>query len=99
MKLGERELRLSNHAYERYCQRVAETEREELTELCSTAFQNRHYRCNKRLIQLNDVWWRYARQQGAVVLVTCYGESAYDLIDAIHWAKRHNDRINLMHNQ
>jgi hypothetical protein len=88
------ELILTNHAYERYIQRVGPTDRDELTR------QLQHWihqpdRRKRSYIQLGGVWWRYSREDSVVILHTCYGRHVGDLPEAIRWAKRHGDRIAL----
>lgn len=92
--MHETQLILTNHAYERYCQRVGPIDRDKLTRQLQEQIRQPDRR-RKDYIQLADVWWRYGVQDGAIVLHTCYGRSHIDLPAAIRWAKRYKDRIAL----
>lgn len=88
------QLILTNHAYERYCERVGIVDRDELTKQLQKQIHQPNRR-KREYIQLDGVWWRYGVQDGTLILHTCYGEHHMDLPAAIKWAKRFNDRITL----
>jgi hypothetical protein len=85
---------LTNHAYERYCQRVGPIDRHELTQQLSLQIHQPNRR-SREYIQLDGVWWRFQRQDKIVILHTCYGRHHINLPEAIKWAKRNKDRIAL----
>ena len=87
-------IRITDHAYERYCQRVGPISRAELIQQLRSQIQ-RPDRRKREYIRLGGVWWRYGIQDGTMVLHTCYGEHHMDLPAAIKWAKRFKDRIAL----
>lgn len=88
------ELILTNHAYERYCQRVGPVDRNELTTRLQKEIK-RPDRIKCGYVQLGGVWWRFGKLDGVTILHTCYGRHHYDLPSAIKWAKRFRDRIDL----
>jgi hypothetical protein len=88
------ELILTNHAYERYVQRVGLIDRDELTRMLKLQIHQPDRR-KREYIQLAGIWWRYGIKDGIVILHTCYGEHHMDLPAAIKWAKRFKDRIAL----
>lgn len=88
------QLILTNHAYERYCERVEPIDRDELTKHLQRAIKNPGRR-KWEYIKLGDVWWRFGQQDSIITLHTCYGRHHIDLPDAIRWAKRYKDRIDL----
>lgn len=90
----DRKLIITNHAYERYCQRVGPVDRDELTTQCQNLI-HRPDRRKREYIQLNGVWWRFGKQDNVITLHTCYGRHPINLPEAIKWAKRFNDRIAL----
>jgi hypothetical protein len=88
------EIVLTKHAYERFCKRVEQTDRFELIERLKQQLPDA--KPHKRgYIELADVWWRYGIRDSVLILYTCYGRHHIDLPEAIRWAKRHRDRINL----
>lgn len=89
-----RPVRLSRHAWQRYCERVKQIDYDVLRRAVSAeaALPHRH---NRNLCKLAGVWWRYADNDGRITLITCYGWLPYDLIDAQHWCLRHNDRVRI----
>jgi len=92
MRLDELELRIEDHAYERYCQRVESITKQALIDLVTEQLMGEFYR-RRDYIQMNDVWWRYSATDGVLRLYTCYGKHQLDLPAAIQWAKQHKDRI------
>lgn len=88
------QLILTDHAYERYLQRVGPVDRDQLTEQLSS-YLRRPDRRKGSYIRLAGVWWRFSVQGGICTLHTCYGRHVGDLPEAIRWAKRHGDRIAL----
>jgi hypothetical protein len=88
-------VRVSYHAWQRYCQRVDPIEYDELQQMVSIEVTLSRYRHNKRLCKLAEVWWRYAWKSGHITLITCYGPMPYDLIDALDWCRRRKDRVNI----
>lgn len=89
-----KELILKPHAYTRYCERVGPIEYDELHSRCLEALAV-PCRREREYINLKGAWWRYEQHETVVTLHTCYGESHFDLIAAITWAKKHNDKVRL----
>ncbi|NTZ20920.1 hypothetical protein EXW96_26395 [Paenibacillus sp. JMULE4] len=94
MRLESLEIRIADHAYERYCQRVEKISRELLIGQVIEQLQI-GYRRKQGYIKIGDVWWRSNIKGGILMLHTCYGRHHIDLPAAIRWAKQHRDRINL----
>lgn len=88
-------VRVSYHAWQRYCQRVEPIGYGELQQAVSDELATGRHRHNERLCKLADVWWRCASNAGHMTLITCYGAIPYDLIDAWRWCRRHKDRVNI----
>lgn len=91
------EIKLTHHAHCRYLERVAQMERGDLQRWCAEHIQAQNYRVKNKLIQIHDVWFcmRKHERSKQLYLTTCYGRSHLDIPEAIIWAERHNDRINL----
>lgn len=91
------EIRITNHGYSRYVERVIPAIREELQEWCGEQIRLQNYRAKSKLglIQIDDIWFAYAIENEELLLTTCYGRSHLDLPQAIIWARHHNDRIDL----
>lgn len=84
---------VTNHALEQYCSRVEEIQRDELQQLLTQRLS--HIERRKRgFVRLDGVWWIMVEPY---TFVTCYGRSHLDLPQAIGWAARMNDRIDLEH--
>lgn len=88
------QLILTRHAYQRYCQRVEHISRDQLIQQLLDHIQQPARR-KRGYIQLDGVWWRYGSRDDVIILHTCYGRHHIDMPEAIRWAKRHRDRINL----
>ena len=85
---------LTEHAYQRYCQRVEPIERKELESWLREQSQ-RPNRRKREYIQLGGIWWRFGRKGKELILYSCYGKTHIDLPAAIRWAKQFGDRIAL----
>lgn len=83
---------ITNHAHEQYRLRVNPIERDELQQLLMIQLSQIERRKGD-FIRLDGVWWIYVNG----TFVTCYGRSHLDLPQAIGWAMRNNDRIDLEH--
>lgn len=94
MKLAYFEIRLTTHAYERYCERVGPINRTRLTELIQEQMQEGYQR-KKGYVEIDGVWWRAEISNGIITLHTCYGRTHIDIPEAVRWAKRNKDRIAL----
>lgn len=92
--MHDKQLILTNHAYERYCQRVEMIDRDMLTKQLKQALKRSHRR-TRDYIQIDGIWWRFGVTKDTVTFYTCYGEHHIDLPAAIRWAKRYKDRIDL----
>jgi hypothetical protein len=90
----EREIWLSYHAYERYCERVEPIGWRELEQLIAELMRS-GFRYKDGYIRTGDVWWRGEVTRDHVMLHTCYGVTHIDIPDAIKWAKLHKDRLDL----
>lgn len=90
----EREIRLDNQAYERYCQRVEPIGWQELERKISEQMRDK-FRYKDGYIQIGDVWWRGEVTREVVRLFTCYGVTHINIPEAIRWAQRHRDRLAL----
>lgn len=92
MQIDELEVRITEHTYRRYCERVEPIERQALEKWVSEQFHKEWHRsCD--YIQIGGVWWRCTSEDRVLTLCTCYGKSHMDLPAAVKWAKRHKDRI------
>jgi hypothetical protein len=90
-------IRLKNHAYKRYLERVGPIDRNDLEIWCNIQF-NRQYQDSRimSLIEFGGVCWGYdVSSDGYVYLTTCYGKGDIDMVKAITWEKVNNDRVNL----
>lgn len=83
---------ITNHALEQYCARVESISREALHDLLLSQL-SRIERRKGDFIRLDGIWWIYVDH----TFITCYGRSHLDLPQAIGWAMRNNDRIDLEH--
>jgi hypothetical protein len=92
------QLCITHHAYQQYCQRVGAADREEITLHCRQHLQRGDYersRQNEWFIQIGGVWWVYEQEDIVMNLITCYGQTTFDLPAALKWAARNNDQLNL----
>lgn len=87
-------IRITDHAYERYCQRVGRIDRHELEMLVRGHLMDGH-RVVRGYLHTGGIWWRASWENGILTLYTCYGRSHLDLPAAVRWAKRYRDRIAL----
>jgi hypothetical protein len=94
MQIESLELRITDHALERYCQRVEPITRQELTAIVLQQLRQ-GWRRQHGYMQIAGIWWRSSKQGNVLTLHTCYGRNHIDLPAAIKWAKRHGDRIAL----
>lgn len=90
----ETRLRLSYHAWQRYCQRVEPISYNDLLAAVERDVVRKHRR-DDSLCKLAGAWWRYNVKRGDMTLITCYGQLPYDLIDAWHWCEKRNDRVRI----
>jgi hypothetical protein len=88
------QLNITDHAYERYCERVEPVKREDLQQDLESKI-NQPERKKHQYIKLDGVWWRFGVEGKTMRLFTCYGRHNMDLPAAIKWAKRFKDRIAL----
>jgi|HigsolmetaAR202D_1030399.scaffolds.fasta_scaffold19790_2 hypothetical protein len=89
-----RQIHITQHAYERYCQRVEPISYDELVKQVEEQAQySLHHK--RGYVQIAGTWWRGTVSRTEVVLHTCYGESHIDMPKAVKWAKRHGDRLAL----
>ena len=99
MDLSQLEVKLTNHAYEQYCRRVAQVAYDDLREQLRAVMPTRQYYRSYEYLQVDGVWWCYDVEGQELVMVTCYGRTDYNLPLALRWAKRNNDRIDLSKSQ
>lgn len=91
---------LTFHALKQYQDRVKLIDRATLSIMCQKQYDEGEYEFRRgRLILLGDVWYVYKKRSmgNRLFLVTCYGRSHLDMPEAIIWARRNNDRIDLKH--
>lgn len=55
----------------------------------------RHFYRKDDFVQIDGVWWVCEIRGAAMVMITCYGRSDFDLPRAVKWARLHDDRIKL----
>lgn len=92
--MHDRQVHITQHAYERYCERVEPIRYSELES--RVTLQSLHGIYHKRgYVQIGDVWWRGSVTADRIELHTCYGVTHIDIPLAVKWAKRHGDRIAL----
>jgi len=87
-------IRITDHAYERYCQRVGPIDRHELETVVRGHLMN-GYRTVRGYLHTGGIWWRAKCADDTLTLYTCYGETHIDIPDAVRWAKRYKDRVAL----
>lgn len=92
--MNDREIKLSSHAYERYCQRVEKIKFEELKQQLHEQQANGIY-YKDGYVYMANLWWRGDVTDDEIQLYTCYGHKHMDIPAAVKWAKRFNDRIAL----
>lgn len=88
-------VRVTDHAYEQYCDRVGYIGRAELRNLLTAEIREGDYRLVRQFLHVDGVWWVQETVGDVMLLITCYGRSDFDLPQAMRWAHRFNDRINL----
>lgn len=86
-------VRITDHAYEQYCNRVAQIDRAELRLQIGDIVSTGHYRRKGEYAHINGVWWVCEIVGNVMLLITCYGRSDFDLPRALQWARRNKDRI------
>jgi hypothetical protein len=92
------EVQLKDHAYMRYCERVGIIDREILRQWCQKQLQIRRfsYRKKMRLIEFSRTYWICELTTDRhLLLTTCLGRGDFDMVHALLWAEKNNDRINL----
>ncbi|WP_080833226.1 hypothetical protein [Cohnella massiliensis] len=89
----EKQIRLTRHAFDRYCQRVAPIGWQELERLVSAGIGERQPKDG--YLQTGLTWWRAEETETEIILHTCYGDTHIDIPAATKWAKRFRDRIAL----
>lgn len=95
MKLEEKAIRLKQHAWKRYCQRVGVIEHPELLNQLAASIAAGEYRYCRSLVHISGVWYAVEALGDVVSFVTCYGRTNFDLPAALSWAKRNKDKIQL----
>ncbi|MNC01900.1 hypothetical protein D3C75_492590 [compost metagenome] len=95
MMLNEMRLELTVHAHEQFIVRVGQATFEETRDTCREQLATGDYRRDGEFIKINDAWWIFTVREGKLVLITCYGNSHFDVPRALAWARRHDDRITL----
>lgn len=95
MLLNEMRLELTVHAHEQFTERVGLAAFEDIRYTCRVQLAAGDYRRDGEFIKINDAWWIFTVREGKIVLITCYGNSHFDVPRALAWARRHDDRITL----
>lgn len=95
MILNEMRLELTVHAHEQFTERVGPSAFEDIRDACREQLAVGDYRRDGEFIKINDAWWIFTVREGKIVLITCYGNSHFDVPRALAWARRHDDRITL----
>ncbi|MEK5416343.1 hypothetical protein [Paenibacillus sp. FSL L8-0708] len=88
-------LELTIHAHEQFTERVGPATFEEIRNAGREQLAAGDYRRDGDFINIYDVWWIFTVREGKVVLITCYGNSHFDVPRALAWARKHDDRITL----
>lgn len=92
--MHDRQVHITQHAYERYCERVERVSYDELVikveELSAYGIHHK-----RGYVRTGDIWWRGSVSRDQIVLHTCYGVTHIDVPQAIKWAKRFKDRLAL----
>lgn len=94
MDLERIQIRITDHAYNRFCQRVGPIDRCNLEPLLRIHLMG-GYRMTKGYLHTGGIWWRAKMEDDVLTLHTCYGETHIDIPNAVKWAKRFRDRIAL----
>ncbi|XEC97037.1 hypothetical protein AB6A23_11130 [Paenibacillus tarimensis] len=95
MRLEEIEVVVTDHAYDRYCERVGQIERQELHEQLQQNITERDCRYKDGYCKIGEVWWACAPAECLLILITCLGETHIDIPAAKRWERQHRDRVNL----
>lgn len=88
-------VRMTDHAYEQYCQRVERIDRAQLREQVGRVVNSGECHRKREFVQIDGVWWVFEVTGDVMLLITCYGRTDFDIPRALRWAKVQNDRINL----
>lgn len=88
-------VRVTDHAYEQYCNRVGYIGRAELRNALQHDIGADEYRLEGIYLHIDGVWWICEVVGDVMILITCYGRSDFDLPGAMRWARLHKDRIRL----
>ncbi|MEK3866991.1 hypothetical protein MHH60_26325 [Paenibacillus sp. FSL H7-0716] len=88
-------LELTIHAHEQFTERVGPATFEEIRDAGREQLAVGDYRRDGDFIKIYDAWWIFTIREGKVVLITCYGNSHFDVPRALAWARKHDDRITL----
>ncbi|MDB5053292.1 MAG: hypothetical protein JWM44_1342 [Bacilli bacterium] len=98
-KLPHYELRLTDHALERYVERIGPITRPELLQWCKEKFATRFwYQRHTGLMEFSGVWWgcKVSPKKRIILLTTCYGKgNNVDLAAAISWERKNKDIVRL----
>lgn len=99
MNLSNLTVKLTTHAYDQYCKRVGIIAYGNMLEHLKMRIFTRSYYRSYEYLQIDGVWWCYNVEGDELVIITCYGQSDYDLPLAMRWARKNNDRIDLTKSQ
>ncbi|MCM3273676.1 hypothetical protein [Paenibacillus elgii] len=90
------ELRVTDHAFEQYCDRVEPIDHAELHAMCLKQLRARDYSFrDKKFIHLSGVWWVHTFDGKKMKFITCYGRTTMNIPNALKWTKAHGDRLDL----
>ncbi|MFD2613559.1 hypothetical protein [Paenibacillus gansuensis] len=96
MYLDKLELIITNHAYDKYCSRVKQIDRDELADQCKAHIQSGNWFRQKEYIKLDGIWWVFSIvKQSKLFFITCYGETTHHLPSAKKWQRVNKDRVRL----
>ncbi|AIQ29350.1 hypothetical protein P40081_15230 [Paenibacillus sp. FSL P4-0081] len=95
MRLNEIRLELTDHAHQQFMERAGLATFEEIRDACREQLAAGDYKRDGEFIKINDAWWIFTIREEMIVLITCYGNSHFDVPRALAWARRHDDRITL----
>jgi hypothetical protein len=95
MKFNGLRMDLTAHAHKQFTERVGPASFHEIRDACREQLVAGDYRRDGDFIKINDAWWVFAIDKGDIVLITCYGNSHFDVPRTLAWARKHDDRITL----
>lgn len=95
MRLHERTLILTDHAYARYCERVREAKKDEVEQEVRDLLEQGDCRKDGRMLLIGSNWWAIKEDKEHLLLGTCFGNTMYDMGRLARWEMLNRDKVNL----